>query len=146
MADKYIDLGYRDSPGGVTPVTVARLLTLAGVTVTKATPGVATKAGHGLVDNDIVVCSGFVEMTELNGKTFLVNQIDANTFNFLDSTGILDTIGFGAAETTGGTVEKVDTALVSPTNEIRLYYDDSFEGHRLIDAVQRAKEALIEIL
>lgn len=144
MTDKYIDLDANGSPSNVTPVTVARLLSLTGVTVTKATPGVATKTAHGLVDNDIVVVSGMNEMTELNGNVYLVNQIDANTFNFVDSTGILDTSGFGAAETTGGVVEKVDTALVSPTNAVRAYYDDTVELHQLVDALQRAKEVLTE--
>lgn len=146
MTDKYIDVGYRDRPGGVSAVTVARPLVVSGVTVTKATPGVATKVAHGLVDNDVVVASGFVEMTELNGNVYIVNKINDDTLNLSDATGLVDTAGFTNAETTGGTLGKVDTALVSPTNEIRLYYDDTFKRDRIVDAVQRAKEALIELL
>lgn len=145
MTDKYIDVGYRDRPGGVSPVTVARPVVLEGVTATSATPGVFTKADHGLVDDDVVIASGFTEMTEVNGETFIVNQVNSSTFQLANNTGIVDTSGFDA-ETTGGTISKVDIDLVSPTNEIRVYYDDTFERDRIVDAVQRAKEALTEIL
>lgn len=146
MADQFLDLSYNSEPGAQIATAVARPLILTGVTATAANPGVFTKTAHTLVDNDIVICSGFTEMTDVNGNIYLINQLDENTFNLVDSTGIVDTSGFAGAETTGGTVSKIDTDLVSPTNDIRLYYDDTVTKDRLIDGVQRAKEALVEVL
>ena len=62
-----------------------------GITgITKANPGVVTAPYHGLSDGDEVYLTGIEGMTELNGRTFTVNVLTANTFDI----GI-DTSGYG---------------------------------------------------
>lgn len=73
-----------------------------GVTATAADPVVFTKTTHGLgtVGTQIRVrCSGFTEMTEINGRDLLCTVTDANTLTALNEDGS----GFDA-ETTGGTL------------------------------------------
>ncbi len=60
--------------------------------VTAADPPVVTSTTHGLEDGDIVTITTVVGMTELNGKTFIVDQINANSFNLFDA----DATGYGA--------------------------------------------------
>ena len=76
-------------------------LTLTGVTASAVDPTVFTKANHGLETNDVVELSGFSEMTEINGMTGTVQKLNANTFE-------VNGIAADPAETTGGTVIKVD--------------------------------------
>jgi hypothetical protein len=56
--------------------------------ITKASPGVITSSSHGYLTGDEIYISGIVGMTELNGKTFLVVKIDANTFSLTDKDGV----------------------------------------------------------
>lgn len=51
--------------------------------ITKANPPVVTDAAHGLEDGDVVFPTGIVGMTELNGKPFVVEVLNANTFSLL---------------------------------------------------------------
>lgn len=107
--------GFRNASAGsgkvnagiVTVTQDAGAAALTGVTATKATPAVLSKSSHGLVDGDVVLITGMAEMTELNGRVFEVNQINATTFSLQQFDGSdLDSAGFGSAETTGGTVDK----------------------------------------
>ena len=66
--------------------------------ITKANPGVVSATAHGYLDGDLVYFSGNTEMTELNGTYQMVTNKNPNDFE------ILDTSGYGAAETTGGNV------------------------------------------
>lgn len=59
--------------------------------ITKANPAVVTSAAHGLVDGDVVQILGVVGMTEVNNTSFIVNQINANTFSLVDT----DSTGYG---------------------------------------------------
>ncbi|KKM01959.1 hypothetical protein LCGC14_1789240, partial [marine sediment metagenome] len=88
-----------------------------GVTgITKATPGIVTfNAGHGYVDGTVLFFSGLTEMTELNNEYWKLRSNVGDTFELSSQaigtwdTASLDTIGFGAAETTGGNVaQKTD--------------------------------------
>lgn len=65
--------------------------------ITKANPGVVSSVGHGLSVGDRVYFSGLAEMTELNGTTQRADVIDD-----ADNFSILDTSGYGTAESTGG--------------------------------------------
>lgn len=51
--------------------------------VTKANPAVVTATAHGLDDGDVIKISGVVGMTELNGRTFVVEKLTDNTFSLL---------------------------------------------------------------
>jgi hypothetical protein len=48
--------------------------------ISKANPGVVTSTAHGLANGDIVVITGVVGMTELNGRAFVVANQAANSF------------------------------------------------------------------
>lgn len=54
---------------------------------TKANPVQITSAAHGYSDDDWVVITGVVGMTELNGKTFIVDDATTNTFTLNDIDG-----------------------------------------------------------
>lgn len=57
--------------------------------ITKANPAVVSATSHGLSDGDVIRISGVVGMTEVNGKTFIVEELTTGTFALLgvDSTG-----------------------------------------------------------
>lgn len=65
---------------------------------TAANPVVVTDTGHGFSDGDIIEISGFNEMTEVNGRRFVVANKMTNTYELKDEDGS----GYDA-ETTGGT-------------------------------------------
>ena len=87
---------------------------LTGVTATAADPTVFTKSSHGLIDGDVVKLYGFTEMSEINGMTGTVNQLNSNTFE-------INGVSADNAETTGGTVEKLETSIT----RIVSVYDDT---------------------
>ena len=66
--------------------------------ITQANPAVVTDAGHGLSDGDVIIISGVVGMTELNGKTFIIEEVTSSTFKLLG----VDSTGYGAY-VSGGT-------------------------------------------
>jgi hypothetical protein len=73
-----------------TLATVKRWLGLADKAITgitKANPGVVTCAGHDLVTGDRIIISGVAGMTQVNGVTFTVTVIDANSFSLGVNTG-----------------------------------------------------------
>ena len=75
--------------------------------VTKASPGVITSNSHGYLTGDEITISGIVGMTELNGKTFLVVKIDANTFSLTDKDGVaINTTNF-TTYSSGGIANRV---------------------------------------
>ena len=57
-----------------------------------------TDAGHGRSDNDIVRITGVVGTTELNGFTFVVDQISSSQFNLV---GIDGTSGYSGYTSDG---------------------------------------------
>lgn len=55
---------------------------------TKANPCVITSPNHGMLNNSRVTFSGVGGMTQLNGNTYTVTYVDANSFSIgVDSTG-----------------------------------------------------------
>lgn len=68
--------------------------------VTQANPAVVTVANHGYATGKKVRFAGIVGMTELNGNTYTVTSINANTF----SIGV-DSTGYGAYASDGRAVE-----------------------------------------
>jgi len=77
--------------------------------VTQANPAVVTSAAHGFVNGDWVFGNGFVGMTQLNSRTFVVAGATTNTFtlNGLFNNPI-NSIGFGAY-VSGGTFARLFT-------------------------------------
>ena len=70
--------------------------------VTKASPGVVTLTAHGYETGDWIYIDALTEMTELNGRKFLVTKIDANSFSINEDTG-----EHGTAETSAtGTAKR----------------------------------------
>ena len=89
------------------------------VTATAADPTVFTKTSHGLVDGDIVKLYDFTQMTEINGMTGIVNQLNTSTFEI---NGVAaDPAETSVAPDLGGTVEKLETSMT----RIVSVYDDT---------------------
>lgn len=65
--------------------------------ITKANPAVVSATGHGLSDGDVVKITEVVGMTELNGKSFIVNVLSSSTFELLDT----DSSGYTAYSSGG---------------------------------------------
>jgi hypothetical protein len=99
--------------------------------ITKANPAVVTSTTHGYADGDVVTITGVVGMTELNGKTFIINVLTADTFELFDT----DSTGYGtyvsggelavgvyaafcdstSFSQTGGTATEIDTTTICST-------------------------------
>jgi len=69
--------------------------------ITQASPPVVTSTAHGLTDGDVVKITGAGGMTEVNGKTFIIEELSANTFSLLG----VDGTGYGAY-TSGGVFDE----------------------------------------
>lgn len=69
--------------------------------ITKASPPVVTAAAHGFEDGDLVTIYGVAGMTELNNRTFMVDDKNTNTFELQDLTGT-DIVGAGYTTYTSG--------------------------------------------
>lgn len=55
--------------------------------ITQASPGVVTSVAHGYVTGDEIFINDVVGMTELNGKSFIVTRINADTYSLKDQDG-----------------------------------------------------------
>lgn len=87
--------------------------TVTGITV--ANPGVVTMSGaHNLQTGDIVVITGVLGMTEVNGQPYTITVTGANTFS------IVNTSGF-SAYVSGGVVCVLNRGLASTGDGIRWY-------------------------
>ncbi len=83
--------------------------------VTNALPVTITAAGHGYVTGDDVLLSGIVGPASLNGRTAVVVNETANTFQLIDKWGVpIGTVG-EPAYVSGGTVAR-PYEVVSPFN------------------------------
>lgn len=51
--------------------------------ITRANPAVVTSAGHGRADGDVVRINGVVGMEEVNGESFVIDVLSANTYSLL---------------------------------------------------------------
>lgn len=70
---------------------------------TQASPVVVTSTAHGLANGDEVYIDGVVGMTQLNGRSFAIKNVAANTFELTTLTGTnIDGTAYGAY-TSGGT-------------------------------------------
>jgi len=81
--------------------------------ITKANPAVVSVTNHGFVDGDVVYIAGVVGMTEVNGGTFVVNQLTTGTFELVDT----NSTGYGTYSSGG----KVDQATFTNFCELTGY-------------------------
>lgn len=82
--------------------------------VTQTNPAVATAPAHGFSNGDWVFAQQFAGMTQLNARTFVVQNATANTFTLTDTFGNpINSIGYGAY-TSGGTFSRIYTNLSVP--------------------------------
>lgn len=98
--------------------------------ITKANPGVVSSIAHNLVVGKLVYFSGLTEMTELNGTYKVVTAVGgANSFS------INNTLGYGAAETTGGACGKEVTE--PNANAVKIYKERALinEGWESIGSI-----------
>lgn len=81
---------------------------------TKADPCVCTISVIGTLSNgDVVEILAMDEMTELNGNIYKVNNVTSTTCELQTLDGIdLDSSGFGTAESTGGTMQKIPADII----------------------------------
>src|SRR5882724_6623449 len=81
--------------------------------ITQANPGVITSTAHGYSNGDWIVISGVVGMVLLNGNTFIVAGVTANTYTLTDLFGnVINTTSYGTY-ISGGTAARVYT-IISP--------------------------------
>lgn len=88
--------------------------TVAITNITQANPAVVTFAGgHGFEDNDTLEINGIVGMTELNGRRFAAEFVDATTIilKFLDNSDVNSTSL--TAYTSGGAADRLQTNAYS---------------------------------
>jgi len=83
--------------------------------VTQANPAVVTIVAHGYSNGDSVLIAGVQGMTELNGLTFVIANVTANTFELVG----IDSTSFGAY-TSGGQSGKI-VEVASPYLEADLF-------------------------
>ena len=81
----------------------------AGVTGTATNPSVFTAVGHAFMDGDLVYCTSFTQMIELNGLTLRIENTTLDTFE-------LSGIAANPAETNlgadrGGTIERLSSTF-----------------------------------
>lgn len=132
MAIKYIDVTDTMRPGSAS--VMGATATITGITA--ANPGVVT-AANTFVAGDVVAFSAVGGMVELNGRTTTVASSNGTTF-----TTDIDTTAF-TAYTSGGVATEVMTS--GTIAAARVLYDDTVSKQKLVDALQRAKEAMAEL-
>ncbi len=123
-----------------------RLSLEASVSLTSATaanPVVVTSAApaSAWADDDLVLIRGAVEMTEINGRVFKINQLTTTTFELLEEDGS----AYNAETTGGGTIERITNfgnrnaqACFSAWPTVR---DEVIEAHPWNNCVRRSRAA-----
>lgn len=81
--------------------------------ITHASPGVVTSNAHGYSNGDEVYISTIVGMTQLNGKSFKVAGVTANTFTLTDLGGAAINTTSYTTYSSAGTTEKVYTVTTT---------------------------------
>lgn len=107
------------------------IIVLPSVTITnisQANPAVVTATGHGYSDGDEVVISGVTGMTQVNGRSFVVEDTTTNTFTLraADGTTLINSTGYDAY-VSGGVAKKV-YEITTPYSEADLPYLQSAQS------------------
>ena len=123
-----------------------RLLLDASVSLTSATaanPVVVTTPAPSSpwVDDDLVLIRGAVEMTQINGRVFKINQLTTTTFELLEEDGTT----YNAETTGGGTIEKItnfgNANAQAAFAAWPLIRDEVLEAHPWRNCVRRSRAA-----
>jgi hypothetical protein len=86
----------------------------AATAATRASPCAVTVPGHNFVNGDWVFGSSFKGMTQLNGRTFIVQNVAGNTFTLANEFGIpVSSLAYGAY-TGGGSFARIFTLYNIP--------------------------------
>lgn len=100
--------GWRDDVGRTIPPEQGTAFTITGIT--QASPAVVTTStAHGFADDQAVILSGVLGMTEINGTTYYVKSSPTPTTLELEESASgpdLDSSGF-TAYTSGGTINTI---------------------------------------
>lgn len=99
--------------------------------ITKANPAVVTETSHGRADGDVISIEAVVGMTEVNGGVFIINVINSNTYELVDtnSSGYTTYVSGGTVNTgtfsnfceltgynrTGGSSPEIDSTTICST-------------------------------
>jgi hypothetical protein len=87
--------------------------------ISKANPGVVTISSHGYSNGDHVIISSVGGMTEVNGKTFKVNNVTTNTFELQNVDGVNVNTSAFTTYTSGGVANKIyEIASPYPTADL----------------------------
>lgn len=100
--------------------------------ITNANPGVVTATAHGFSNGDWVKVSGVVGMNNINGETFVVAGVTANTFQLQDTFGNNYNTTTLGAYVSGGTVARIYT-ISSPYDESHI---DDIRWHQIRDTIR----------
>lgn len=95
------------------PVVEAAVSTITNIT--QGNPPTVTRAAHGINNNDRIVISGVVGMTEINERQFRVRNVTANSFDLYEPIAVVqaaDTTGY-SAYVSGGSFNRI-YAITSP--------------------------------
>ena len=80
-------------------MTITTQLDATVTAITVANPGVVTATDHGFTTGDSISFASVVGMTEVNGNSYTITVVDANSFSIADTTTF-------TAYTSGGTATK----------------------------------------
>lgn len=110
---------YRTSVKVATAATAAKTIT----GISKANPAVVTSSTHGLAVGAVVVITGVVGMTEINGMAGVVTAQDTNTFTL----GGIDSTNFTTYTSGGSATPQTMTQVENVTN----FQRESDEAERI---------------
>ncbi len=123
-SNAFAGLGSRLYIQQLSPATPPNGKAISGIT--KATPGVVTAAGHGLLDGMLVTVSGVAgsagSMADINGSYYAVN-ITANSFSLMTLDGVPVNTSTLAPYTSGGMV--TPTAYLPVPEARSLHFADT---------------------
>jgi hypothetical protein len=75
--------------------------------VTQASPAVVTESTHGRADGDVIMLENVVGMTELNGGTYVINVLTADTYALLDTNSTAYGAYVSGGEVSSGTLSNL---------------------------------------
>ena len=118
---------FEESLTGIT--SVGAQTGLGGATA--ANPVVVTKSSHGFSDGDEIQLAAFTEMTEINGRRFIVSNKNTNDFELLGTDGTNFTAETSTSGTANLTTRKVTNSNVTEDNAITWTASSGAESYNI---------------
>lgn len=96
--------------------------------ISQANPAVVTSVAHGLVTGSVVKINGVIGMTQLNGNSYVITVIDANSFslNGVNSLAYTAYISGGIWQCSGGFADNIKILEIYNGGAVAIDY--SFDG------------------